>query len=99
MVVLTVLTNKEEEIVFADLKKNATTKCRQYLEELVQCTRNRTLTVYWACQKQNRALNECLGQYTTDEERDKRREQFLAGKKEWRKYKRRAAQTAESNDK
>lgn len=96
-----------------DLKKNALSKCHQYVEgakaafdfsyrisqsykdypiDLVACTKHRTMTVYFACQKQNKALNECLGQYTTDEQRDKLRESFLIKKRAWRESMRRAAE-------
>ncbi|TPX57788.1 hypothetical protein PhCBS80983_g03592 [Powellomyces hirtus] len=83
MVSLTVLSNKEEELIHNQLKKNALTKCSKLVEELVACTRSRTLTVYFACQKHQKILNECLGPYTTETERDKLREVHLATKKEW----------------
>ncbi|KAJ3183199.1 hypothetical protein HDU85_002225 [Gaertneriomyces sp. JEL0708] len=84
MVALTVLTNKEEEIVLNDLKKNARSKCKDLLEALVACTRSRTVTVYWACQAENKAVNECLGRFTTNAEYDKLRTKFLEDKKQWR---------------
>ncbi|KAI9089428.1 hypothetical protein DFS34DRAFT_639433 [Phlyctochytrium arcticum] len=81
MVSLTVLTNKEEEMVFNNLKKNATTKCAKYLEDLATCTRSKTLTVYWACQSEKRILNDCLSQYTTEDHRDVLRKEMVEKKK------------------
>ncbi|KAJ3154322.1 hypothetical protein HDU89_008390 [Geranomyces variabilis] len=85
MVSLTVLSNKEEELIHNKLKKNALTSCQKYVEELVACTRNRTFSVYFACQEPTRALNACLAPYTTEAERDKLREVHLTKKKEWLK--------------
>ncbi|KAI8819463.1 uncharacterized protein EV422DRAFT_534855 [Fimicolochytrium jonesii] len=83
MVVLTVLSNKEEELIHNELKKNALSQCSRLVQELVACTKVRTITVYWACKDQTAALNKCLAPYTTENERDKLREKHIALKNEW----------------
>ena len=47
---------------------------------LADCTRHRTVTVYFACLEENRQLNACLKQFTTDQEYDKVREEALTRK-------------------
>ena len=35
------------------------------MQELVNCTSNRTFSVYYGCQTEKKVLCECLSQYTT----------------------------------
>ncbi|RKO90709.1 hypothetical protein BDK51DRAFT_11528, partial [Blyttiomyces helicus] len=48
--------------------------------EFVECSKKGTVRVWFACQPFNKAMNACLGQYTTEEERDKIREAELQRK-------------------
>lgn len=41
----------------------------------------RSISVVWACRQLNKDMNECLHQYTTDEELEKWKEQYAAKKK------------------
>lgn len=50
------------------------------MQELVNCTSHRTITVYFACLTQKDKLNNCLSQYTTDEMYDAYRDVALKEK-------------------
>lgn len=42
------------------------------------------ISVMWRCKPANEEMNKCLGQFTTDEERDRLRDLKLKKKSEWR---------------
>ena len=50
------------------------------MQELVNCTSHRTITVYFACLKEKDTLNKCLSKYTTDDMYESFRDQALKAK-------------------
>ncbi|EGF84152.1 hypothetical protein BATDEDRAFT_85403 [Batrachochytrium dendrobatidis JAM81] len=57
--------------------------CRSLLDELVDCTRQHTVTIGFACSEPNKKVQDCLKQYSTEQWKDKFREDELRLKKEF----------------
>ncbi|XP_031558702.1 COX assembly mitochondrial protein homolog [Actinia tenebrosa] len=41
-------------------------KCKPYLDEFTNCCKGRTLSMVWACRKENRVMQDCLQKYFKD---------------------------------
>ena len=80
MVLLTTLSTSEEEHILKQLKKEALMKCSHLTKALAECTKHRTITVYFACLEENRLLNECLKPHTTQEKYHQLKQSFLDNK-------------------
>ncbi|OZJ03896.1 hypothetical protein BZG36_03952 [Bifiguratus adelaidae] len=65
------LTRAEEEACFKDLKQRALVKCSEAVQDFVKCSQDHNVTVVITCRGKARAMNDCLKQYTTQEELDK----------------------------
>jgi hypothetical protein len=50
------------------------------MQEFVNCTSVRTITVYFACHGEKNKLNNCLKQFTTEEAYDAFRDDVLKAK-------------------
>ncbi|KAI8930271.1 hypothetical protein BC831DRAFT_439937, partial [Entophlyctis helioformis] len=85
MTVIAVLSSEEEEVALQRFKKSARDKCRSYLDDLVNCTRHRTFSLVMMCREQNRKVQECVQQYTTESDLDRFREEELLKKREFLK--------------
>ncbi|KAH6570608.1 hypothetical protein BASA82_000813 [Batrachochytrium salamandrivorans] len=83
MTIIAVLNTGEEEAAQQKWKKHSRDMCRNLLDDLVNCTRSKTITIGYACKEPNQKVQECLKQYSTEEWRDKFREDELRLKKEF----------------
>ncbi|KAJ3172305.1 hypothetical protein HK101_011161 [Irineochytrium annulatum] len=79
--ILHTLTNAEEEVL---VEINDT--------EFQACTKTKTITLSWACKNELKRMNDCVSQYTSENDRDKGRAEMLEEKRKWREG--RAAQEA-----
>ncbi|KAK4532880.1 hypothetical protein CCYA_CCYA14G3737 [Cyanidiococcus yangmingshanensis] len=62
------LTNLAELQVIERVRKAAFAKCEEQVQAYVACTRERTVSVIWACRSLLHSLNECVRQYTGAED-------------------------------
>ncbi|KAG9301385.1 hypothetical protein G9A89_018057 [Geosiphon pyriformis] len=58
-----------------------------YPSKFVDCSFQRLVSVAWACRRQQKLMNSCLKQYTTQEEQDKLKLQFISEKRNQEKKK------------
>mmetsp|Transcript_10192 Transcript_10192/g.21255 ORF Transcript_10192/g.21255 Transcript_10192/m.21255 type:complete len:95 (+) Transcript_10192:137-421(+) len=58
---------KAEEALRSMMKADALKKCRDFCKDYAECSRDRTVSVIWACSDQFSALNSCLKTHTTKE--------------------------------
>ncbi|CEO97300.1 COX assembly mitochondrial protein [Plasmodiophora brassicae] len=75
------LTKMEEEIARKNMYADARKRCDDAIRTFATCAAERSISVVWACRQLNKDMNECLHQYTTDEELEKWKEQYAAKKK------------------
>ncbi|KAL1527113.1 hypothetical protein AB1Y20_015795 [Prymnesium parvum] len=66
------LRNRDRANVIKELAAEAREKCHETRNAYVQCASGRTLTLVWACKGVLREFNECLHQYTTEEQIERR---------------------------
>tara|TARA_B110001452_G_C15094221_1_gene381648 strand:- start:191 stop:559 length:369 start_codon:yes stop_codon:yes gene_type:complete len=69
-------TKREHEHVRKLLLAEARDKCAETRALYVGCAMGRTLSLAWACRDEFRDFNDCLKQYTTDEQLEKRKEEW-----------------------
>ncbi|POG59953.1 hypothetical protein GLOIN_2v1717254 [Rhizophagus irregularis DAOM 181602=DAOM 197198] len=79
---MNVLTRSEEEILFNQLKHNARINCAPLIQEFVDCNTGKSFSVIWSCRRQLKAMNNCLKNFTTTEELDKLRLEYIKQKRE-----------------
>ena len=60
-------TNQAEHTLRKELNDIALQKCRDRVENFVECSREVGLLVVFKCREQNADMNKCLRQYTNDE--------------------------------
>mmetsp|Transcript_20408 Transcript_20408/g.26061 ORF Transcript_20408/g.26061 Transcript_20408/m.26061 type:complete len:117 (+) Transcript_20408:112-462(+) len=58
--------NAADEIIRKDFLKEARDKCKEKVEIFVECARENNLLVIFKCRQQNREMNDCVGQYTSE---------------------------------
>ncbi|CAG8709379.1 hypothetical protein RhiirA5_361495 [Rhizophagus irregularis] len=78
---MNVLTRSEEEILFNQLKHNARINCAPLIQEFVDCNTGKSFSVIWSCRRQLKAMNNCLKNFTTTEELDKLRLEYIKQKR------------------
>ncbi|KAK4537739.1 hypothetical protein CDCA_CDCA14G3764 [Cyanidium caldarium] len=71
-----VLKHLGEMSMMEDVKKAALKRCDEQVQQFARCTRGRYFSVLWACRESLRRMNDCVAQYTTEEYRAERREQY-----------------------
>ncbi|CAG8455153.1 13370_t:CDS:2 [Ambispora gerdemannii] len=78
---MNILTRGEEEKLVQSLKTNALKKCAPQIQEFVECSSGRMISVVWACRSKLKLMNSCLKNFTTEEERDKLKLKYIASRK------------------
>jgi len=78
---MNVLTRSEEEVLFNKLKQNARTNCAPLIQEFIDCNTGKSFSVIWSCKRQLKAMNNCLKNFTTTEELDKLRLEYIKQKR------------------
>ncbi|KAI8839276.1 cytochrome c oxidase biogenesis protein Cmc1 like-domain-containing protein [Chytridium lagenaria] len=68
------------DVILKRLKKTAMQKCEPAVREFVDCSKHRTVTLFFSCRELNKKMNACLAQFTTDTDRDILREEALKQK-------------------
>ncbi|OBZ78810.1 COX assembly mitochondrial protein 2 [Grifola frondosa] len=71
------LSRREEETLLKATKGRALKDCDPIVREFAACASGRTVSVAWACSKQNKAMQDCLRQYTGPEAMAIVREEYL----------------------
>ncbi|XP_073251466.1 COX assembly mitochondrial protein homolog [Porites lutea] len=75
----------EKEVLIPKIvRERAKAKCDDLVKAFTQCAKSRTVSVVWACRKENQAMKDCMTHYYQDkdfveeckEEYLKRREDF-----------------------
>ncbi|KAI3626685.1 hypothetical protein GLX27_001659 [Malassezia furfur] len=72
-----VMSNREYDTFLKERKAEAFKRCDPIVQEFVECTRNRFLSVAWACRQQNRNMYDCLTKYMSDEALAKAEKEYL----------------------
>ncbi|TMW56918.1 hypothetical protein Poli38472_002843 [Pythium oligandrum] len=74
--------NQAEHKLRQELNDIAIAKCRDTTEKFAVCARESGLMVIFRCREQNKAMNDCLHQYTNDEQfrvyKEKREKEIAA---------------------
>ncbi|RHZ66639.1 hypothetical protein Glove_306g33 [Diversispora epigaea] len=78
---MSILTRVEEEKLYDKLKQNARKNCDDEVRDFVECTNGKVFSVMWTCKKQLKTMNLCLKKFTTQEELDKLRLEYIKEKK------------------
>ncbi|KAJ0407348.1 hypothetical protein P43SY_004776 [Pythium insidiosum] len=60
--------NQAEHRLRQELNDIAIAKCRHVTEQFASCAREQGLMVVFRCREQNKAMNDCLHQYTNPEQ-------------------------------
>jgi COX assembly protein 1 len=70
-VVAPVVPRAVEEALIEKLRENSRIKCKDRVAAYAECTKDKTLSVAWACRDQLNNMNECLKLYTSAEQLDR----------------------------
>ncbi|ORY83730.1 cytochrome c oxidase biogenesis protein Cmc1 like-domain-containing protein [Protomyces lactucae-debilis] len=74
---LQTLSPREETAVHRQMQKNAAVACKDIIQEFVACSRDRTVSMAWACRTQRTAMVECMHQRTKEDDLAQAREDYL----------------------
>jgi hypothetical protein len=88
MTIIPVLNAEEEEFAFKKMRKDAQTNCKELLGALVDCTKTKTITLYWpwnACEPVRKVAFDCLNIYANLEIKEDIRKDLLNKKIEYLK--------------
>ena len=67
---------REEEFVRKQMTTDALNNCHETRDAYIACAKGRSITSPFFCKGLFREFNECLKQYTTDAEFDRRKAEF-----------------------
>ncbi|KAL7749859.1 hypothetical protein RI367_004735 [Sorochytrium milnesiophthora] len=73
-------TRAEEEHILKQVKKDALRRCDELVKAYVACCEGKTISVAWKCRAQLNEMNGCLKLYTTHEDIDRKRTEYLQAK-------------------
>lgn len=93
LIMLQTLSPREETAVHKLMQKRAATQCEPLILDFVKCSKDRTVSMAWACTAQKRAMVECMHHLTREDhleearniymiERRRKREETLAQRQE-----------------
>lgn len=71
---------REEEGIRKEVIKDARRQCKTETEAYVACTRDRFISVAWACRAPLQTLQDCLHQHTREEDFERKKSEFLERK-------------------
>jgi COX assembly protein 1 len=74
---LQTLSSREETAVHRQMQKNAAVACKDIIQEFVNCSRDRTISMAWACRSQRTAMVECMRLRTREDDLAQAREDYL----------------------
>ncbi len=80
MTLITVLNTFEEEEALRRLKKNARQMCSTEIQAFVDCSKTGLVSIAWNCRDANKTMNDCLSNYSSEDQLDGYREQVLKDK-------------------
>jgi len=63
---LALLSNREKTLLRERTKKEALLKCDPSVRLFSECTKDKYLSVIWACRSLQQDMNECVHKYTTE---------------------------------
>merc|ERR1712072_258851 len=66
-----------EEVLIRAMKHDALAACKEKGRAYAQCCDGRTISMVWACRAPLHEYNECLHQYTSDVNLEKRKAEWL----------------------
>mmetsp|Transcript_158 Transcript_158/g.206 ORF Transcript_158/g.206 Transcript_158/m.206 type:complete len:103 (+) Transcript_158:170-478(+) len=67
--------NAADEKIRKEFLKQAREKCKPSVEKFVECSRKHNLLVIFKCREENREMNDCVGQYTSEQQWNEFREE------------------------
>ncbi|PVU94680.1 hypothetical protein BB561_002350 [Smittium simulii] len=76
-----VLSRRQEEEVRKLQRKEVYRLCDSIIKDFVDCSKARTVTVFWACKEQKKNMAFCLAEKETSELLDQVRHDYLYEKK------------------
>ncbi|KAL9962378.1 hypothetical protein ACROYT_G031474 [Oculina patagonica] len=63
------LRHVEKEVLIPKIvRERAKAKCDDLVKAFTQCAKKRTVSVVWACRKENQAMKDCMASYYQDKE-------------------------------
>mmetsp|Transcript_8963 Transcript_8963/g.16132 ORF Transcript_8963/g.16132 Transcript_8963/m.16132 type:complete len:98 (-) Transcript_8963:1325-1618(-) len=69
---------KAEAALVYKQKAHARQQCKDILGVYVECCKTHTFTTIWACRQQMNEVNQCLSEYTSDEQLNMLKRKWLA---------------------
>ncbi|KIS67175.1 uncharacterized protein UMAG_12296 [Mycosarcoma maydis] len=72
-----ILSNREEDTLMKQQKAKALKQCRAQMQDFVECSKTRTISMLWSCRDQKHALRDCLRTYTSEEAMEREKQTFL----------------------
>ncbi|CAO1614141.1 unnamed protein product [Jaminaea pallidilutea] len=71
------LSNREEDAMMKQIRLDALKKCDDVVKDFADCAKGRTVSVVWACRKQNRDVQDCLSKHMSEESVSQARKEWL----------------------
>jgi len=71
------LSRREEEALFKNTKARALKECDAVVKDFADCTTGRTISLVWACKDKYKLVQQCMLQYTSSENMDSLRAEYV----------------------
>jgi len=63
------LRHVEKEVLIPKIvREKAKAKCDDFVKAFTQCAKGRTVSIAWACRKENQAMKDCMTSYYQDKD-------------------------------
>lgn len=80
-VMLQTLSPREETAVHKLMQKRAATQCESFILDFVKCSKDRTISIAWACTEQKKAMITCMHNLTREDHLEEARNIYMLERK------------------
>lgn len=94
---LQTLSPREETAVHKLMQKRAAERCESLILDFVKCSRDRTISIAWACTEQKARMVDCMHHLTREDDLEEARNIFMLERKAKRDAAMAARETAQTN--
>lgn len=85
MLILQALSPREETKVHKLMQKRAAEKCEPLILDFIKCSRDRTVSMAWACREQKKGMVQCMHDHTREDHLEEAREVYMTERAKSRK--------------
>ncbi|KAJ1981024.1 hypothetical protein H4R34_002239 [Dimargaris verticillata] len=71
------LSAQDEDKIIKEWRKQTMKECDAFVKAFAECSQGRTVSIAWACRDQNKAMNDCLRTYRTQDRLDAIRQKLM----------------------